>query len=59
MCHSSESLQSLAPDRARSSRLIASRRVAEHLGMRAERTALVDDDYPAVVYAAELPRRHN
>lgn len=38
---------------------IASRRVAEHLGMRAERTALLDGDYPAVVYAAELPRRHN
>jgi RimJ/RimL family protein N-acetyltransferase len=34
---------------------VASRRVAEHVGMRAERTALLDGDYPAVVYAAELP----
>lgn len=32
---------------------VASRRVAEHIGMRVERTALLDGDYPAVVYAAE------
>jgi hypothetical protein len=34
---------------------VASRRVAEHITMRAERTALLDGDYPAVVYAASLP----
>ena len=33
---------------------VASRRVAERIGMRAERTALLDGDYPAVIYAAEL-----
>lgn len=32
---------------------VASRRVAEHIGMGVERTALLDGDYPAVVYAAE------
>lgn len=36
---------------------VASRRVAEHVGMRAERTTLLDGDYPAVVSAAELPGR--
>jgi hypothetical protein len=34
------------------------RRVAEHIKIRAERTALLDGGYPAVVYAAELPGRH-
>ena len=33
---------------------VASRRVAEHMGMRVERTAVLDGDYPAVVYATEL-----
>ena len=33
---------------------VASRRVAEHIGMRVERTTVLDGDYPAVVYAAEL-----
>jgi RimJ/RimL family protein N-acetyltransferase len=28
----------------------ASRRVAEKIGMRSERTTIIDDDYPAVVY---------
>ena len=32
---------------------IASRRVAEKIGMRAERTTVLDDDYPAVVYTTE------
>jgi RimJ/RimL family protein N-acetyltransferase len=32
---------------------IASRRVAEKIGMRDERTTVVDDDYPAVIYTAE------
>ena len=36
---------------------VASRRVAEHVGMRVERTAVLDGDYPAVVYAAELAAR--
>jgi RimJ/RimL family protein N-acetyltransferase len=38
---------------------VPSRRVAEHLGMRAERRALLEGDYPAVVYATELPRRRS
>jgi RimJ/RimL family protein N-acetyltransferase len=33
---------------------VASRRVAERIGMHPERTALLDGDYPAVIYAAEL-----
>jgi RimJ/RimL family protein N-acetyltransferase len=33
----------------------ASRRVAENIGMRVERTTVLKDDYPAIVYAAELP----
>jgi RimJ/RimL family protein N-acetyltransferase len=32
---------------------VASRRVAEHIGMRAERTTVLDEDYPALVYAIE------
>jgi len=31
----------------------ASRRVAEKIGMHVERTTVVDDDYPAVIYVAE------
>jgi len=34
---------------------VGSRRVAENLGMRAERTTVLEDDYPAIVYAAALP----
>jgi len=34
---------------------VASRRVAENVGMRPERTTVLEDDYPAVVYAARLP----
>ena len=33
---------------------IASRRVAENVGMRCERTTVLEADYPAIVYAAEL-----
>ena len=33
---------------------VASRTVAENIGMHAERTVVLEDDYPAVVYAAEL-----
>jgi RimJ/RimL family protein N-acetyltransferase len=33
---------------------VASRRVAENVGMRIERTTVLDGDYPAIVYAAEL-----
>jgi RimJ/RimL family protein N-acetyltransferase len=33
----------------------ASRRVAENLGMHQERTTVLEDDYRAVIYAAELP----
>jgi RimJ/RimL family protein N-acetyltransferase len=33
----------------------ASRRVAQRLGMRAERTTVLEDDYPAILYAAALP----
>jgi RimJ/RimL family protein N-acetyltransferase len=36
---------------------IASRRVAENVGMRPERTTVLEGDYPAIVYAAELARR--
>jgi [ribosomal protein S5]-alanine N-acetyltransferase len=32
---------------------VASRRVAENVGMQAERTTLLEGDYPAVVYALE------
>jgi RimJ/RimL family protein N-acetyltransferase len=32
----------------------ASRRVAENVGMRRERTTVLDADYPAIVYAAAL-----
>jgi RimJ/RimL family protein N-acetyltransferase len=31
----------------------ASRRVAEKIGMEAERATILDDDYPAVIYSAE------
>ncbi len=34
---------------------IASRRVAEKIGMHGERTTILDDDYPAVVYTTERP----
>lgn len=34
---------------------IASRRVAEKIGMHEERTTILDDDYPAAIYATELP----
>jgi RimJ/RimL family protein N-acetyltransferase len=34
---------------------VTSRRVAENLGMHQERTTVLEDDYPAVIYAAELP----
>jgi RimJ/RimL family protein N-acetyltransferase len=33
---------------------VASRRVAENVGMRSERTTVLEDDYPAIVYAAAL-----
>jgi RimJ/RimL family protein N-acetyltransferase len=33
---------------------VASRRVAENIGMRVERTTVLKEDYPAIVYAAEL-----
>ena len=32
---------------------VASRRVAENIGMHAERATVLDDDYPAVIYTAE------
>jgi RimJ/RimL family protein N-acetyltransferase len=35
---------------------VASRRVAENVGMRRERTTVLDGDYPAIVYAAKLRR---
>ncbi len=35
----------------------ASRRVAEKIGMRPERTTTLEDDYPAVVYSLERARR--
>ena len=38
---------------------VASRRVAENVGMQEERTTLLEGDYPAVVYAVELPGRGN
>jgi RimJ/RimL family protein N-acetyltransferase len=34
---------------------IASRRVAEKIGMHEEKTAILDDDYPAVIYTTERP----
>jgi RimJ/RimL family protein N-acetyltransferase len=34
---------------------IASRRVAEKIGMHEERTTTLDDDYPAVIYTTERP----
>ena len=37
---------------------VASRRVAENVGMHEERTTLLGGDYPAVVYAVELPARN-
>jgi len=51
-----------AATRWRLSRLVAlvhpdhlgSRRVAENVGMRAERTTVLEDDYPAIVYIAQL-----
>jgi RimJ/RimL family protein N-acetyltransferase len=51
-----------AATRWRLSRLVAlvhpdhlgSRRVAENVGMRAERTTVLEDDYPAIVYVAQL-----
>jgi RimJ/RimL family protein N-acetyltransferase len=35
---------------------IASRRVAENIGMREERRTLLEGDYPAIVHAADLKR---
>jgi RimJ/RimL family protein N-acetyltransferase len=35
---------------------IASRRVAENIGMREERRTLLEGDYPAIVHAADLER---
>ena len=32
---------------------VASRRVAERIGMRAERTTVLDEDYPALIYAID------
>ena len=32
---------------------IASRRVAENIGMHDEKTTVIDDDYPAVIYATK------
>ena len=51
-----------AATRLRLSRLVAlvhpdhlgSRRVAENVGMRAARTTVLEDDYPAIVYVADL-----
>jgi RimJ/RimL family protein N-acetyltransferase len=34
---------------------VASRRVAEKIGMHGEKTTMLDDDYPAVIYVAERP----
>jgi RimJ/RimL family protein N-acetyltransferase len=34
---------------------VASRRVAENVGMRCERRTVLEGDYPAIVYAADLP----
>ena len=36
---------------------IASRRVAEKVGMRPERTTVLEEDYPAIVYAADWSAR--
>lgn len=33
---------------------LGSRRVAENIGMRPERTTVLEDDYPAIVYVADL-----
>jgi RimJ/RimL family protein N-acetyltransferase len=33
---------------------VGSRRVAENIGMRPERTTVLEDDYPAIVYVARL-----
>jgi RimJ/RimL family protein N-acetyltransferase len=33
---------------------VASRRVAQNVGMRCERTTVLEGDYPAIVYAADL-----
>ena len=33
---------------------LGSRRVAENVGMRPERTTVLEDDYPAIVYVADL-----
>ena len=35
---------------------VASRRVAENIGMREERRTLLEGDYPAIVHAADLER---
>jgi hypothetical protein len=35
---------------------VASRRVAENIGMREERRTLLEGDYPAILYAADLER---
>ena len=37
---------------------VASRRVAQKIGMHEERTTLLEADYPAVVYATDLPDRN-
>jgi RimJ/RimL family protein N-acetyltransferase len=37
---------------------IASRRVAEKIGMQPERTAVVEDDYPAVIYTTDARSVH-
>jgi RimJ/RimL family protein N-acetyltransferase len=34
---------------------LASRRVAEKIGMRQERTTVLEDDYPAVIYTTDVP----
>jgi RimJ/RimL family protein N-acetyltransferase len=34
---------------------LASRRVAQNIGMHEGETTILDDDYPAVIYAAERP----
>jgi RimJ/RimL family protein N-acetyltransferase len=34
---------------------VASRRVAEKIGMRPERSTVLEEDYPALVYAANFP----
>jgi RimJ/RimL family protein N-acetyltransferase len=37
----------------------ASRRVAENIGMRGERTTLIEDDYPAIVYVTQSQSRES